>query len=219
MPPAAYDDLILRHRHPVVTLRRAFPLALVTALAIPALPARGVAQDPAIAPPANQCAAAVAVTCPARREITAVAGYAPESFSLGFSWTTVRRFGVYARFFPGLDPSPGSAPDTTIRAESLTEYGIAYRLTAPITIGLGYGRFTRTDTDYGGIDPVNFRPTFIERRRSGKSGPALFVAYAFHAPTRAIGLAASVSIGAVGSGLAVGTTLRFPLVRAPIGMP
>jgi hypothetical protein len=137
---------------------------------------------------------------------------------VGISWTSVRRFGVYFRVFPGLDPSPGSAPDTTIRAESLVEYGVSYRLTAPITIGIGYGKFVRTDTDYGAIDPFNGQPTFIDRVRTEEKGPSLFVAYSFHPPTRAIGLAASASLGVVGSGVALGTTLRFPRVRAPIGL-
>jgi hypothetical protein len=200
-----------------VTLRTALQFTIVSAIAL-AWPSKVAAQDPALEPPPAQvCPPNVAVTCPARREIIAVAGWAPESPSVGVSWTAVRRFGVYLRLFPGLDPSPGSAPDTTIRAESLTEFGIAYRLTAPITIGVGYGKFTRTDTDYGAVSPVTFRPTVIDRVRTSESGPSLFIAYSFNRPTRAIGLAASASVGVVGSGVSLGTTLRFPRVRAPIG--
>ena len=200
-----------------MTLRTALRFTIVSAMAM-ATSAEVAAQDPALLPPpAQQCPANVAATCPARREIIALVGWAPESPSVGVSWTAVRRLGVYLRFFPGLDPSPGSRPDTTIRAESLVEYGVAYRLTAPITLGIGYGRFTRSDTEYGALDPVNNRPTFIDRVRTESSGPSLFIAYSFHPPTRPIGLAASASVGVVGSGVSLGTTLRFPRVRAPIG--
>ena len=77
----------------VVTLRAALQSTIAAVLF--AGPAALAAQDPALGPPPAQvCAANVAVTCPARREIIAVGGWAQESPSLGFSWTTVRRFGA-----------------------------------------------------------------------------------------------------------------------------
>jgi hypothetical protein len=207
----------LLRRHPVVTLRPALQFTFVAVIAL-TWPSEVAAQDPALEPPPlQQCAANVAATCPARREIIALVGWAPESPSVAFSWTAVRRFGAYMRIFPGLEPAPPSAPDTTIRAESLVEYGVSYRLTAPITIGVGYGRFTRTDTDYGPLDIISGQPTFIDRVRSEEKGPSLFIAYSFSRPTRAIGFVASASVGVVGSGAAIGTSLRFPRVRAPIG--
>jgi hypothetical protein len=213
--PETMTSPILR-RHTVVTFRSALQCTFVAATLSLAAPAD--AQDPALQPPpAQQCAANVAATCPARREIIAVGGWAEESPSVGVSWTTVRRFGAYIRLFPGLEPKPGSAPDTTIRAESLREFGASYRLTGAITIGVGWGQYVRTDTEYGAIDPLGGRPVLIDKDRVSESGPSLFLAYAFHKPSRAIGLAASASLGVVGSGVAIGTTLRFPRVRAPIG--
>lgn len=203
-------------RRPLTLVHRRHALAAALLVVFPA--AIG-AQDPALQPQGPQCPPETAVTCPARREVTAVAGWAPESYSVGIAWTSVRRLGAYVRIFPGLDPAPRSVPNSTVTAESQLEYGLAYRLTAPLTIGVGFGKYTRTDTEYGGIDPVTFRPSLVGRERSSESGPALFVAWALHPPNRAIGLALSGSVGVVGSGVAVGTTLRFPRVRAPIGIP
>lgn len=169
-------------------------------------------------PQGAQCPPEVAVTCPARRELTAAAGWAPESYTVGIAWTGVRRVGAYVRFFPGLEPNPRSIENETVRSESLSEFGVAYRLTAPLTIGAGWGRYSRTDKEYGSIDPITFQPALLSQESSSRSGPALFIAYAFHPPERAIGLAITASLGAVGSGVGIGTTLRWPKVRAPIGM-
>ncbi len=193
-------------------------LRLAAAALVLALPGALHAQDPALQPQGPQCPPETAVTCPARREVTAVVGWAPESYSVGIAWTSVRRFGAYVRLFPGLDPAPRSVPNSIVTAESQLEFGVAYRLTAPITIGIGYGKYTRTDTEYGGVDPITFRPSLVSRERTSEAGPALFVAWALHPPRRAIGVALSGSVGVVGSGVAIGTTLRFPRVRAPIGI-
>lgn len=194
-----------------MTLRSARLLAL--ALALPATSVAGQEPDSAAGP---QCAAAVAVTCPARNEVVAVAGWAPESYSAGVAWTGVRRLGAYVRLFPGLDPNPGTAANSTVTAESLTEYGVTYRWTPRVTVGAGWGRYAKRVREYSSIDIVTGQPTLLSSESSGKSGPALLVAYSFHAPPRAIGFAVSASAGVVGSGVSIGTTLRFPRFRTPL---
>jgi hypothetical protein len=197
-------------------LRLSRTLIATVALLAPRLAS---AQDPAVDPALQQCPADVAVTCPARREITLIGGWAPESYSVGIAWTGVKRLGAYVRVFPGLDPSPRSSPNTTTNAESIFEFGLAYRVTAPITLGVGVVKHSRTETEYGGIDTNTGRPTLVARNSYSKVSPALFIAYAFHPPQRAIGLAASASAGIAGYGAGLGVSLRFPTVRAPIGVP
>lgn len=194
-----------------MTLRTARWLPLALALAVTG----AAAQDPdSTAGP--RCAPEAAVTCPARNELTVVAGWAPESYSTGFAWTGVRRLGAYLRAFPGLDPSPGTRPNATVTAESLREFGLAYRWSPRLTVGAGWGRYTKEVNEYSSVDINTGQPTLLSSESSATSGPALFLAWAFHPPPRAIGFAASISVGAAGSGVAIGTSLRFPRFRTPL---
>ncbi len=165
-----------------------------------------------------QCYELVDVTCPIRNEISIGVGPTTEKLAVAIAWTSTKRVGLYVRFFPGLDPEEPPRVNSTITTQSASEFGLTYRLLTPLTVGVGYGRFEETVSSYGALDPFTFRPILADRETAFKKGPSLLVVYAFAPPRRPIGFSISVSAGAVGSGAAIGTTLRFPKGGATPGV-
>lgn len=167
---------------------------------------------------AAQCAESIDVACPARNEVTLAAGVSTLATTVAVAWTSPRRIGAYVRTFPTLQSTPASRADAVVTAEEAQEFGVTYRVRTALTLGVGYVRRGTTERTYGPLDLVTFRPTLIDIVESEKRGPSVFLAYAFHPPTRQIGFALSLSAGVVGSGAAIGTTLRFP-VRVTSSVP
>ncbi len=165
-----------------------------------------------------QCYEIVDVFCPIRSEVTLSVGPSTEKLAVSGAWTATKRVGLYARIFPGLDPRVRPRENATVTAQSASEFGVTYRLRTPLTVGVGYGKFKEAVRSFGANDPFTFLPTLIDESTLLRSGPSVFVAYAFAPPKRPIGLAITLSAGVIGSGVSIGTTLRFPKGGATPGV-
>ena len=106
------------------------------------------------------------------------------------------------RGFPTLKDNRPAAAWTTITDEYAGEAGVTQRVSASFTVGLGWGRYEKTNTRYGAPTWLFGIPATLDESARVRTGPAALAV--FDLTAGAPSLAACICLSPAGSGVAFG---------------